>query len=81
MLQQEKEQEYQEYIEKFASDNILASNSEIDTYPIPRMMENFEFITKVYNLLNEDKYKKVCLNFYLQANPTFDNKATQTPML
>ena len=41
------------YLEKLASDHILKEKSDKNTYPIPRMMENFEVITMVYNLLNE----------------------------
>lgn len=41
------------YLEKMASDHILQSNSSKDTYPIPKMKENFEIIEEVYNLLNE----------------------------
>ena len=43
----------QKYLEKLASDHILKEKSEKDTYPIPRMMENFDVITEVYRLLNE----------------------------
>ena len=41
------------YLEQLASDNILKENSDKDTYPIPRMKENFEIITETYHLLNE----------------------------
>ena len=41
------------YLEKMASDHILQNESSIYTYPIPKLRENFEFIFKVYNLLNE----------------------------
>jgi len=40
------------YMEKMASDHILQNNSSKDTYPIPKMKENFEVIEEVYNLLN-----------------------------
>ena len=43
----------EQYLEKIASDHILKEKSDKDTYPIPRMKENFEVITEVYNLLNE----------------------------
>ena len=43
----------EEYLEKLASDHILKEKSDKNTYPIPRMLENFEVITTVYNLLNE----------------------------
>ena len=41
------------YLEKLASDHILKEKSDKNTYPIPRMKENFEVITEVYNILNE----------------------------
>ena len=41
------------YLEKLASDHVLKEKSDKNTYPIPRMKENFELITEVYNLLNE----------------------------
>ncbi len=43
----------QNYLEKLASDHILMEKSEKNTYPIPRMIDNFEFITDTYKLLNE----------------------------
>ena len=36
-----------------ASDHVLKEKSDRNTYPIPRMQENFAIITEVYNLLNE----------------------------
>ena len=41
------------YLAKLASDNILKNKSDKNTYPIPRLKENFEYITDVYNLLSE----------------------------
>ena len=41
------------YLEKLASDHVLKEKSDKNTYPIPRMQENFDVITTVYNLLNE----------------------------
>ena len=41
------------YLAKIASDNILINKSDKKTYPIPRMLDNFEFITNVYNMLLE----------------------------
>ena len=42
-----------EYLEKMASDHILSHNSSTDTYPIPRLKENYAFIKATYKLLNE----------------------------
>ena len=39
------------YLAKLASDNILKNKSDKNTFPIPRMQENFEYITTVYNTL------------------------------
>ena len=41
------------YLAKLASDNILKEKSDKNTYPIPRVKDNFEFITVVYNILTE----------------------------
>jgi cyclic beta-1,2-glucan synthetase len=41
------------YLAKFAADNILKNKSDKSTYPIPRVKENFEYITNVYNILTE----------------------------
>ena len=41
------------YLEKIASDHILQEKSDKNTYPIPRLKEDFEVIKEVYKLLNE----------------------------
>ena len=43
----------EKYLEKLASDHVLKEKSDKNTYPIPRLISNFEVITTVYNLLNE----------------------------
>ena len=45
--------ELEDYLEKMASSHSLKNSSNKNTYPIPRLKENFEIITQVYNLLNE----------------------------
>lgn len=45
--------EMENYLEKLASGHILQNKSDKNTYPIPRLKENFEIITQVYQLLNE----------------------------
>ena len=40
------------YLEKIASEHILQKESNKDTYPIPRLDDNFKQITKTYDLLN-----------------------------
>lgn len=46
-------EQLENYLEKMASDHILQNRSDANTYPIPNLKDNFEFIFKVYNLLNE----------------------------
>ena len=41
------------YLEKMASDHTLQKHADKNTYPIPRLKENFEIITRVYQLLHE----------------------------
>ncbi len=43
----------EDYLRKIASGHILKDKSDKNTYPIPRLKENYEFITEVFNLLNE----------------------------
>ena len=40
-------------MEKLAVDYSIKSISDKNTYPIPRLRENFEVISEVYQLLNE----------------------------
>ena len=61
----------EKYIENFASDNTITNFSQKQTYPIPRMIENFEFITKVYNLLNE--HVKLKVNIHPAGEWLLDN--------
>ena len=41
------------YLEKIASDHVLQIKSNKETYPIPRLKENYEVITQIYELLTE----------------------------
>ena len=41
------------YMEKIATDHVITKNSDKNTYPIPRVKENFEIISYTYQLLNE----------------------------
>lgn len=59
------------YMEKLASDDVLQNKASKDTYPIPRMMENFEKITKVYLLLNE--HLKLGINIHPAGEWILDN--------
>ena len=42
----------EKHLEKIASNHITKTKSDKQTYPIPRMQENYEAIKEVYNLLN-----------------------------
>ena len=59
------------YLEKVASDHILMSSSDKSTYPIPRLKENFKFITKTYEILNEDL--KMGINIHPAGEWLLDN--------
>ena len=41
------------YMEKIASEYAINDNSYKSTYPIPRVVDNYKYITKTYMLLNE----------------------------
>ena len=43
----------EKYLETIATDHNLKNTSDKNTYPIPRLKENFGVITEVYQLLNE----------------------------
>ena len=59
------------YLEKVASDHVLMSNSDKTTYPIPRLKDNFKFIVKTYELLNEDL--KLGINIHPAGEWLLDN--------
>lgn len=44
----------QKYLENIASEHILCSKSSKETYPIPRLKDNFNYITKTYDILNSN---------------------------
>ena len=52
-------QELYSYLEKTSASHVISSKSDRNTYPIPRMMENYMVIKEVYNLLNEHVKNKV----------------------
>ncbi len=61
----------EKYMENLASDNNITSSSDKTTYPIPRMMENFELITNVYNILNS--HLKLGINIHPAGEWILDN--------
>ena len=42
-----------EYLAKLAADNVIKETSDLKTYPIPRVLDNFKYISLIYTLLNE----------------------------
>ena len=52
-------QELYGYLEKLAAGHTICQKSNKITYPIPRMMENYNAIKEVYNLLNENVKNKI----------------------
>ena len=46
-------QELKKYLAKLASDNVVTKEPDIITYPIPRVKENWKYISLVYELLNK----------------------------
>ena len=65
------EYQLENYLEKIASDHVLDDKSQKETYPIPRLKENFEFITKTYELLNQDL--KLGVNIHPAGEWLLDN--------
>ena len=59
------------YFEKMASEHILQKESYKDTYPIPRLKNNFEQITKTYDLLNQ--HLKLGMNIHPAGEWLLDN--------
>ncbi len=51
--------QFQNYMEKIASGHEIKNYSEKWTYPIPRLKDNFKFIQKTYELLNEHLKLKI----------------------
>ena len=59
------------YLEKVASDHVICPESSKSTYPIPRLKENFKFITKTYEILSEDL--KLGINIHPAGEWLLDN--------
>lgn len=60
-----------QYIEKIAAEHNVKSSSSKDTYPIPRMKENFKFIYETYRLL--DKHIKLGIKIHSAGEWLLDN--------
>jgi len=59
------------YLEKVASEHILQAKSSKDTYPIPRLDDNFKQITKAYDILNSNL--KLGINLHPAGEWLLDN--------
>ena len=59
------------HLQKVASNHILTSKSQKNTYPIPHLMENFKVIQNVYNILNE--HLKLGINIHPAGEWLLDN--------
>ena len=53
------EKQLEIYLEKIASEHNLQKKSNKDTYPIYRLDDNFNYITKTYELLNSNLKEKI----------------------
>ena len=59
------------HLEKIAASHIINPKSEKSTYPIPILLENYEFIKEVYDLLNE--HLKLEINIHPAGEWLLDN--------
>ena len=78
----------QTYMEKIAVNYETARNSSLETYPINRLNDNYKFIQKTYNILNEHIKKDISIypagewlldNFYIieEAVKNIKNELTE----
>lgn len=59
------------YLENIASNHTLRAKSSKETYPIPRLIENFEYITKTIDILNQ--HLKLGINIHQAGEWLLDN--------
>ena len=59
------------HIEKTASDHNVRSNSKKETYPIPKLIEDYKFILETYNLLS--KHLKLGIKIHSAGEWILDN--------
>ncbi len=64
-------EQLKKYLENIASDHILKPKSDKETYPIPELEKNFEYITKTYDLLN--LHLKLGINIHPAGEWLLDN--------
>ena len=65
------QEQLENYLEKIASEHILQKNSNKNTYPIPRLEDNFKQITKTYDFLNYNL--KLGINIHPAGEWLLDN--------
>ena len=61
----------EKYLENIASDHIISNKSSKSTYPIPRLKQNFEYITRTYEILN--LHLKLGINIHPAGEWLLDN--------
>ena len=61
----------EEHLKKIAASHNIKPKSDKKTYPIQNLLENYEFIKGVYNLLNE--HLKLEINIYPAGEWLLDN--------
>ena len=59
------------HLENIAIDHLLKEKSSKETYPIPRLIDNFEYITKTYDILNQ--HLKLGINVHQAGEWLLDN--------
>ncbi len=64
-------EQLKKYLENIASDHTLKAKSDKETYPIPEMEKNFEYITKTYEMLNA--HLKLGVNVHPAGEWLLDN--------
>ena len=64
-------EQLKKYLENIASDHTLIDKSDKSTYPIPRLIDNFEYITKTYDMLNY--HLKLGVNLHQAGEWLLDN--------
>ncbi len=64
-------EELKNYLENMASDHVITDKSDKTTYPVFRLMDNFEYITKTYDMLNQ--HLKLGINIHQAGEWLLDN--------
>ena len=59
------------HLQKMASNHSIVEKTDKSTYPVPHMLENFNFIQEVYKLLNE--HVKIGISIHPAGEWLLDN--------